>query len=111
MDLPTASQPEAGPSTLPLQDAPARRSLKRHSNEITEPSDSNSSRKRVAIEETSTVPASEINKAAQSELLVDGTGNAEKQVVNDEGPDYGAHHRVLLQALEVAVRKGANRWT
>jgi hypothetical protein len=25
--------------------------------------------------------------------------------------DYGRHHRVLLQALEVAVRKGANKWT
>ena len=25
--------------------------------------------------------------------------------------DYGAHYKVLLQALEVAVRKGANRWT
>lgn len=30
---------------------------------------------------------------------------------SDKTEDYGRHHRVLLQALEVAVRKGANKWT
>ncbi len=29
----------------------------------------------------------------------------------EEGEDYGKYHQVLLQALEVAVRKGSNKWT
>jgi hypothetical protein len=29
----------------------------------------------------------------------------------EQPKDYGKHHRLLLQALEVAVRKGANKWT
>jgi hypothetical protein len=33
------------------------------------------------------------------------------QTISAEPVDYGRHHRVLLQALEVAVRKGANKWT
>jgi hypothetical protein len=30
---------------------------------------------------------------------------------NTEGESFGRNYELLMQALEVAVRKGANKWT
>lgn len=55
-------------------------------------------------QETATMDQAE--QEAQDEGVAKGDGDS-----TDTTQDYGAHYRVLLQALEVAVRKGANRWT
>jgi hypothetical protein len=68
-----------------------------------------SSRKRQATtSEARTSPTTGPDQVTTTGEDQDGT-TEDKDEAGEE--DYGAHYKVLLQALEVAVRKGANRWT
>lgn len=88
-----------GESTTPTQPVPAprRRSSRPPVQGDSEPE---------AVNEVAAVPEP---PAAEPEREPEQAPVA--QTISAEPVDYGRHHRVLLQALEVAVRKGANKWT
>jgi hypothetical protein len=74
---------------------------------LSDPDAASSSRKRQATtNEARTSPTTVSDHVVREDQDVQIT---DKDEAGEE--DYGAHYKVLLQALEVAVRKGANRWT
>jgi hypothetical protein len=57
-------------------------------------------------------PATEQARSKSERIPADQPGPpTEPPTSHAPDQDYGAHYTILLQALEVAVRKGANRWT